>query len=221
VPQSGAGIDRVAGQVEVLRRELALVQARREAPIESPEQLTAETGFLMRKDPNSPLRQRCLFASRLSKVALRNNKPARNAQRRLDLQQASSAYFEFAVRVPRSAEQETRVRYGIENEGAAIEHVLRKYGLERIEDIGEYTRAHPDFRGLLATPDAITTSGVILEIKCVASYDDYVESIAYASDTQNTKYGDYKDQVLAQLEVFDLEQALLCICHIISKLLLR
>ena len=211
-------MDRVAGQVEVLRRELALVQARREdePPIVSRaqlEQLTAETGFLIPKDPNTPLRRQCLFASHLSKVALRNNKPARNARTRLDQQQASSEYFEFFVRVPRSAEQERRMQYGIENEAAAIEHVLRKYGLERIENIGEYTRVHPEFRGLLATPDAITTSGIIIEIKCVASYDDYIEAIARACDNSTNKYSDYKDQVLAQLEVFDLEQALLCICH--------
>ena len=56
--------------------------------------------------------------------------------------------------------------------------------------------------------------GVVLEIKCIRDYEAYLHAVAGASDGPNQKYTDYVDQVRAQLEVFDLQLGLLCLCHV-------
>lgn len=210
-----AQTDRVARQVARIRRELALAEER-DGETPRPSQLTDDTGYFIPKDTNSPLRRQLIFASAIADVALRNNKPPATPQRRLEQRTASSAYFAYVSPRPRNnAESEANRAYGVRHEAVAIEHISRKYGnLELITGIGQYTRVHPQFPWLLATVDAVSTCGVVLEIKCIRDYEAYLHAVAGASDGPNQKYTDYVDQVRAQLEVFDLQLGLLCLCHV-------
>ena len=204
---------RIADQMRTIVAQLNIAMARGDrAP--RPSSLNDDTGYFIVKDTASPLRRQLLFASALAQVALRNNKPRRRNARQ---HTASSAYFTFLT--PEDGDDDARGAanrdYGTRNEATVVEHVQRKLGNpELVAHIGEYTRVHPEFRRLLATLDAITTSGIVLEIKCVPDYDAYIHAIACASDGENQKYTDYVDQVRAQLEVFDLELGLLCLSHV-------
>ena len=94
---------------------------------------------------------------------------------------------------------------GRENEKAAVEHVSKKYALRLIPHIDEYSRVLPTHPTLfLATPDAMSTCGVVIEVK-------FVHKLLNELSTNGGihKFNEYVDQVQGQLAVFGLHYAIL------------
>ena len=65
-------------------------------------------------------------------------------------------------------------------------------------------------RVLAGSADAITTCGVLLEIKCIQTRDGFFNKIA---NLGRQALDDYVDQVRALLEVYNLPLGLLCYWH--------
>ena len=94
---------------------------------------------------------------------------------------------------------------GRENEAAAVRHVSAKYNLQLIDDIDAYSRVLPSDPSLfLATPDAMSECGVLIEVKFV---HELLKELVKNGGTEKFKV--YHDQVQGQLAVFGLHCALL------------
>ena len=113
---------------------------------------------------------------------------------------------------PRPTDTNEFMQYGIDNEAGAIAHVCAKYGFKPLPHVKKFTkvsRSHPTV--LAASADAISSDGIIIEIKCVKNRATFLERVSFDGRRQ---LAGYYDQVQAQLEVYDLPVGLLCICHV-------
>ena len=112
---------------------------------------------------------------------------------------------------PAPREVSDEMQYGLDKEAGAIEHIASKYSFDLLPDVKSFTKVHRDCPDMLAaSADAITVDGVILEIKCIADRDNFLDRVAFRGQQE---LRGYLDQVQAQLEVYDLELGLLCLCH--------
>ena len=148
-------------------------------------------------DTSSPLRRQMIFASAFSSVSLRYAK----------------SYFAPAVPPERTESELERIQYGIDHEADAVEHVRKKYDFVLVppDHVKTFTRLHPSVPRVLAgSADAITTCGVLLEIKCIQTKDGFFNKIG---NLGRKALDDYVDQVRALLEVYNLPLGLLCYWH--------
>lgn len=102
--------------------------------------------------------------------------------------------------------------YGNNKEAEAISHVCAKYGFTPLPHVKKFTKVSQNYPTVLAaSADAITSDGTILEMKCVKNRATFLERVSFDARRQ---IDGYYDQVQAQLEVYDLNVGLLCICHV-------
>ena len=108
----------------------------------------------------------------------------------------------FATRVTRVT---AIMNAGIQLEARALQFVADKYNLKMVDGVDNWTRFLPSHPTLLcATPDGLTTDGVLVELKFVHRFRkifSHFECVEY--------FMKYRDQVQAQLAVFNLDIALL------------
>jgi len=148
-------------------------------------------------DTSSPLRRQMIFASAFSSLSFRYAK----------------SYFAPAVPPERTESELERIQYGNDHEADAVEHVRKKYDFALVppDHVKAFTRLHPSVPRVLAgSADAITTCGVLLEIKCIQTKDGFFNKIG---NLGRKALDDYVDQVRALLEVYGLPLGLLCYWH--------
>ena len=94
---------------------------------------------------------------------------------------------------------------GIELEKAAMDNIAATHGFTMLIDVDQWTKMHPIEPTILcATPDGMTTTGVLVEVKFVHNFRRILShngAIEY--------YRKYYPQVQAQMAVFDATVALL------------
>lgn len=153
---------------------------------------------LMLFDTESKLRTQMVFASAWSKAGREYN---------------GGIPFAPCEPVEHGPSVKELIEYGVANEHHAISHVAAKYGFDLINEthVKAFTRIHADEPAVLAgSADAITKSGIVLEIKCIKYRDTFLNHVANkGSAAIDRHYG----QVQALLELFNLPVGLLCYWH--------
>ena len=94
---------------------------------------------------------------------------------------------------------------GIEFEARALGLVAEKYGFQMVPDADQYSRCLPSNPTYMAaTPDGLTTTGVVVELKFVTNFVNLLTQQGMVR-----KYDQHWHQIQGQLTVFELPLALL------------
>lgn len=199
-PDLGEHRESAESQATALAAQFAAEYAHKENDRAAKTLLDAHNGHnhLMLFDVNSQLRKQMIFASSWSEAGYQYN---------------TRSHFAPIERPPYSEDERSRIQFGIDNEATAIRHVKAKYGFDLItpEHVKSFTRIHTDKPDVLAgSADAITTSGIILEIKCIRDRAAFLDRIANGGADAIKQH---EGQVQALLELFDLPVGLLCYYH--------
>ena len=154
----------------------------------------SEKETIMLKNTSHPLRNKIIFASRLYNGEI--TWPDPNARINGTRQEA--------------------LDYGRENEANALAWLERECGAKYVERGGAYTYFNAD-GNLAATPDAITTNGYVVEVKCITKMDALNRLCGYNTHMSTGSFFEplkrYGDQIQAQMECTGLDAGVLVMYH--------